>query len=81
MHPFLHPTLLFPLHLLRPYLVSSSSSLELKPLFNTLKYAFLGPNETFSMIIANFFKPRPRDLSTRLIKGNPRGDRIDLMKH
>jgi len=33
--------------------VPPSSSLELKPLPNTLKYAFLGPNETFPMIIAN----------------------------
>jgi len=30
-----------------------SSSLELKPLPSTLKYAFLGPDETFSMILAN----------------------------
>jgi len=33
--------------------VPSSSSPELKPLPNTLKYAFLGVNETFSVIIAN----------------------------
>ena len=30
-----------------------SSSFELKPLPNTLKYAFLGLNETFCMILAN----------------------------
>ena len=29
------------------------SSLELKPFPNTLKYAFLGPNEIVPMIIAN----------------------------
>ena len=33
--------------------VSLSSSLKLKPIFNTQKYAFLRPNETFLMIIAN----------------------------
>jgi len=33
--------------------VPSSSSLELKPFLNMLKYAFLGPNETFSVILAN----------------------------
>jgi len=31
----------------------SSSSLELKPLPSTLKYAFLGPNETLPVILAN----------------------------
>ena len=32
---------------------SSSSSLELKPLPSTLKYAFLGPDGTFPVILAN----------------------------
>jgi len=31
----------------------SSSSLELKPLPSTLKYGFLGPDETFPMLLAN----------------------------
>jgi len=31
----------------------SSSSLELKPLPSTLKYAFFGPDETFRLILAN----------------------------
>jgi len=33
--------------------VPSSSSLELKFLLYTLHYAFLGPNETLPLIIAN----------------------------
>jgi len=36
-----------------PPSVSSFSSLELKPLPNTLKYALLGPIETFSVILTN----------------------------
>jgi len=33
--------------------VTSSFFLELKPFPNTLKYAFIGPDETFPMIIAD----------------------------
>ena len=36
-----------------PFNVLLCSSLELKPFPNTLKYAFLGPNEIVPMIIAN----------------------------
>jgi len=36
-----------------PPSVPSSSSLKLKPLPDTLKYAFLGLNETFHVIIVN----------------------------
>ena len=36
-----------------PPSVPSSSSLDLKPLPNTLKYAFLGPNEAFPVICVN----------------------------
>jgi len=36
-----------------PPSVPSSPSLELKPLPNILKYKFLGPNETLSVIIAD----------------------------
>jgi len=36
-----------------PLSMPSSSSLELKPPPNTLKYAFLEPNRTLSMILAN----------------------------
>ena len=34
--------------------VPSFASLELKPLFDTLKYIFLGSNQSFLMIIANY---------------------------
>jgi len=36
-----------------PFSVQSSSSLELKPLPDTLKCAFLGPNETFPVMVTN----------------------------
>ena len=36
-----------------PPSVPSSSSLELNPLLNILKYVFLGPDESFPVIIAN----------------------------
>ena len=53
MHAFLHPSVLFPSSHKAPTSVPLSSSVELKPLPNTLKYAFLGLNGTFPMIFAN----------------------------
>ena len=54
-HLFLHSHPLAPRHLMTHFLVlSSSSSLELKPSPNTLKYAFFGPNKYFLMIITNY---------------------------
>jgi len=49
----IHASLSFPLSSHEaPFNVSSSSSLDLKPLLNMLKYAFLGPNKTFPVIRA-----------------------------
>ena len=53
MHAFLHPSVLFPSSHKASTSVPLFSSVELKPLPNTLKYAFLGLNETFPMIFAN----------------------------
>ena len=62
--------------------VSSSSSLELKSLLNTLKYAFLGPNMTLpSCDNFQLFKSRSRNPSPRLVKGKSRGYKVDLRRH
>ena len=55
----------------------SSSSLELKSLSSTLKYAFLGPNETFPIS----FDSGPRKASPRLVKCESRGFGVDLRRH
>ena len=57
----------------------SSSSLELKPLPSALKYVFLGPDETFPVILR--FDSGPRKASLRLVEGEPRGFRVDLGRH
>jgi len=41
------------------------STLELKPLLDSLKYVFLGPSETFSMIIASNLN---EDQESKLLK-------------
>ena len=63
-----------PSHEARPS-VPSSSSLELKPLPNTIKFAFLGSNEVFPVIITNYYP------SLKLVKGKPRGYWGDLRRH
>jgi len=63
-----------PSHEARPS-VPSSSSLELKPLPNTIKFAFLGSNEVFPVTITNYYP------SFKLVKGKPRGYGGDLRRH
>ena len=69
-----------PYHVAPPS-VLSSSSLELKPLPNTFKYAFLGSNETFPVIIANDSNLDQEIQFLDLAKGKPRGSRVDLRRY